>query len=429
MGMDNNPPKGTNDWFPEEFALRSYIFSKWREVCTKFGYQEYLAPVFERAEIYKAKSGEDIGGKELMMFNDKGGREYALRPEMTPSVTRMVTRVYGGLPKPLRWFSIANFVRNEKPQRGRNREFWQLNFDIFGSQSNAADIEVIRLALEIMLSFSPPEGSFTVQINNRRLIDFVLGEVAGVSTQLRGQVVRILDKTAKLSQIELTDRLKELGLNEHQIEILLKFVNSNDEASLVANLPQVETSRGLVEIREVLSYFANADLDKWMSFNPSIIRGFDYYDGMVFEVFDNHPENNRALFGGGRYNGLAELFGSQQIPAVGAAPGDETTKLFLQSWGLLKQVDANSREHYYAPLLSQDSKVNLTVEKIKNKLRAAGEIVISGLEVESLGKALKQANKFASQKIIILGDEELASGVYKVKDMQSGQEVEIKLSL
>jgi histidyl-tRNA synthetase len=425
--MDNTPPKGTNDWFPEEFALRSYIFSKWRAACIRFGYQEYLAPVFEKAEIYKAKSGEDIGGKELMIFNDKAGREYALRPEMTPSVTRMVTRVYGGLPKPVRWFSIANFVRNEKPQRGRNREFWQLNFDIFGSQSNAADIEVIRLAMEIMLSFSPPAGSFTVQINNRRLIDFVLGEVAGVSTQLRGQVVRILDKTAKLSALELSSRLKDLGLDDKQIELLLKFVSSHDEKSLVANLPQVEASQGLAEIREVLNYFADAGLDKWMSFNPSIIRGFDYYDGMVFEVFDNHPENNRALFGGGRYNGLAELFGSQQIAAVGAAPGDETTKLFLQSWDLLDQVNANAREHYYAPLLSGDSKVGLLLEKIKNELRSAGEIVMSGLEVESLGRALKQANKFTSHKIIILGDEELAAGVYKIKNMQTGEEREIKL--
>ncbi len=426
--MDNTPPKGTNDWFPEEFALRSYIFSKWREVCIRFGYQEYLAPVFERAEIYKAKSGEDIGGKELMMFNDKAGREYALRPEMTPSVTRMVTRVYGALPKPLRWFSIANFVRNEKPQRGRNREFWQLNFDIFGSQSNAADTEVIRLAMEIMLSFSPPEGSFTVQINNRRLIDFVLGDVAGVAQKLRGQVVRVLDKTAKLSPVELSGRLKELGLGDNQIEMLLKFVSSHDEASLVANLPQVEASQGLAEIREVLKYFADAGLSKWMSFNPSIIRGFDYYDGMVFEVFDNHPENNRALFGGGRYNGLAELFGSQQIPAVGAAPGDETTKLFLQSWGLLEQVNANTREYYYAPLLSGDSKVGLALEKIKNELRSTGEIVMSGLEVESLGKALKQANKYSSQKIIILGDEELVAGVYKIKNMQTGEEREIKLT-
>ncbi|MCA9386774.1 ATP phosphoribosyltransferase regulatory subunit, partial [Candidatus Dojkabacteria bacterium] len=153
MNLSNQPPKGTADWLPSEFAIRKYIFDTWREVCTRFGYEEYLTPIIESAEIYRVKSGEDVGGKELMTMFDRAEREYAIRPEMTPSVTRMVSKIYNDTPKPIRLFSIANYFRNEKPQRGRNREFWQLNFDIFGSDSINADVEIIQMAIEIMKAF------------------------------------------------------------------------------------------------------------------------------------------------------------------------------------------------------------------------------------------------------------------------------------
>ncbi|HXW00588.1 MAG TPA: ATP phosphoribosyltransferase regulatory subunit, partial [Anaerolineae bacterium] len=162
--LSNQPVKGASDWLPEEFAVRRYIFDTWRKINQQFGYEEYLTPIFESAEIYRAKSGEDIGGKELMVITDPAGRELAIRPEMTPSVTRMVTKFYRQAPKPLRLFSIANFWRNEKPQRGRNREFWQLNTDIFGSKAMAADLEILQLALQIMLAFNPPKGSFTLYL-------------------------------------------------------------------------------------------------------------------------------------------------------------------------------------------------------------------------------------------------------------------------
>jgi len=192
--ISNLPPKGTYDWFPQEFKVRKYIFDKWRKVCTSFGYEEYLTPIVESAEVYRAKSGEDVGGKELMTMTDRAGRELAIRPEMTPSVTRMVTRIYEQSQKPLRLFSIANFMRNEKPQRGRNREFWQLNYDVFGSDSVMADLEIIQIGLEIMLAFQPPKNSFTVFINNRALIDFILNQVAKITEEQRVEVVRTLDK-------------------------------------------------------------------------------------------------------------------------------------------------------------------------------------------------------------------------------------------
>ncbi|HTK03421.1 MAG TPA: HisS family protein, partial [Alphaproteobacteria bacterium] len=193
--MNNQPPKGTYDWLPEEFAVRKYIFDVWRQVCQRFGYQEYLTPLVEYADLYRAKSGEDVGGPELTVFEDRGGRELAIRPEMTPSVTRLVSQIYNAYPKPIRFFSIANFYRNEKPQRGRNREFWQLNFDIFGSDSFLSDLEILQMALEIMLAFGPPKKSFTLRINNRKLVNEILSDV---SADILPQVFRILDKFEKL---------------------------------------------------------------------------------------------------------------------------------------------------------------------------------------------------------------------------------------
>jgi histidyl-tRNA synthetase len=175
--LSNLPQKGTSDWTPEEFRVRKTIFDTWRKVCTSFGYQEYLCPILESADIYRAKSGEDVGGKELMSFFDQGGRELSIRPEMTPSVTRMVTRFYEQKPKPIKLFSIANFVRNEKPQRGRNREFWQLNIDTFGSNSILSDVEMLVLIIEMMLAFKAPKDSFKVNLNNRKLIDAILQDL------------------------------------------------------------------------------------------------------------------------------------------------------------------------------------------------------------------------------------------------------------
>ena len=242
----NLPPKGTSDWMPEEFRVRKYIFDTWRKVCKSFGYQEYLTPLVEYAEIYRAKSGEDVGGKELTTFRDRGDRELAIRPEMTPSVTRMVSRIYENSPKPLRFFSIANFMRNEKPQKGRNREFWQLNCDIFGSDKLNSDIEVLQLALEIMRAFNAPKESYTFYINNRKLIDFVLDRIIKVETSTRVDLVRVLDKWNKLNEEDLVEIFKDLNLSGFQVENLKLFMKSQNGVELLQNLPDISESKSRV---------------------------------------------------------------------------------------------------------------------------------------------------------------------------------------
>lgn len=391
--LTNQPPKGTYDWTPEEFVVRKYIFDTWRKVCQSFGYQEYLTPLVEYADLYRAKSGADVGGAELTVFEDRGGRELAIRPEMTPSVTRMVSKIYKESPKPLRLFSIANFYRNEKPQRGRNREFWQLNFDIFGSESSVADLEVLQIALEIMLAFNPPAGSFTMYINSRKLIDAVL---AGVENKV--DLMRLLDKSAKLP---------------------------DDVNPDILNLKRIESLPEYQEIKSLLDKLDSLGYSNWVKFDPKIMRGFDYYDGMVFEVFDNKAENSRSMFGGGRYNGLAGVFGGDSFPAVGCAPGDETTKLFLQSWNLIP------------PLSSNPSRVLVTVFspelldksiELSTKLRQEG--IATELYPEDRTKLEKQL-KYASQKgipyVAILGPEEVAKKVVKIKNMSTGEQKQLNI--
>jgi len=424
MTISNQPPKGTADWFPEEFQIRKYIFDTWRRVCAGYGYQEYLTPLVESADIYRAKSGEDIGGKELMSFFDQAGRELSIRPEMTPSVTRLVSQIYDSSPKPIRYFSIANFMRNEKPQRGRNREFWQLNVDVFGNKGETAELEILQMALDIVLAFNPPQYAFILCLNHRQLIDAAVALVSPDPSQNKS-IISLMDKWQKMSWMDFSGAMAKLGVDEDGLEKLQSFLSATSVKELVTALPELASNEGLMAIKQVMTDLELLGYGEYLEFKPSIIRGFDYYDGLVFEMFDNHPDNKRAMFGGGRYNGLAGIFGAKSFPAVGFAPGDETTKLFLESWGLLDQIKKESKvERYYVPLLSE--KLRLKTMRLAQNLRSDGKVVELGLEEQKLNKALEYANKSGADKVVIFGQYEDEMAMYKLKDMANGEEQECK---
>jgi histidyl-tRNA synthetase len=424
MALSNQPPKGTADWFPEEFQIRKYIFDTWRRVCVAYGYQEYLTPLVESAEIYRAKSGDDIGGKELMSFVDQAGRELSIRPEMTPSVTRLVSQIYDSAPKPIRYFSIANFMRNEKPQRSRNREFWQLNVDIFGNKSETAELEMLQMALDIVLSFRPPQYAFILCLNHRQLIDAAVAVISPEPSRNKA-IIGLMDKWQKMSWMDFSAALTELGVDESGLDKLQSFLSARSIKELVEAWPELADNEGLIAIKKVMVDLELLGYGEYLEFKPSIIRGFDYYDGLVFEMFDNHPDNKRAMFGGGRYNGLAGIFGAKSFPAVGFAPGDETTKLFLESWGLLEQIKQEVKaDKYYLPLLANNLK--LKTMRLAQSLRQSGKVVEVGLEEQKLGKALEYANKSGAEKMVIFGQYEDEMGLYKIKEMRGGAEQECK---
>lgn len=404
------------DFFPEQMRLRRYIFDTWRRVCEQFGYEEYQTPLLEEAALYRAKSGDEVGGKELFTLMDQGERELAIRPEMTPSVTRLVARRYQQWPKPIRLFNISNFARQERPQRGRNREFWQLNFDIFGEDSLMADVEILTMALEIMLAFNPPERSFVVRINSRVLLQEVLTDIVGVSTDIQQDVTRLMDKSGKLAPEAFIAAAEEIGLTSEQIAKLQEFLalEGIDHQTL-------SNSDGLQQVEFLLNQLAELGYPEWaVQFAPSLVRGFDYYDGMIFEVFDTNPENSRSLFGGGRYNGLASLFGVENFPAVGCAPGDETLALFLDAWGLAP--DLSDQRTVYVPALSDDVGYYFTLGR---ELRQQGLVVVNGLNAVTVGNALSEANKKGYDWVLIAGEQERQQGVFGLKNMQSGDQVTV----
>lgn len=435
--ISNQPPKGTSDWLPLEYAKRKYIFDTWRKVCLSFGYEEYLTPIIESADVYRAKSGEDVGGKELMTMVDRAGRELAIRPEMTPSVTRMVSKIYESSPKPIRLFSIANFLRNEKPQKGRNREFWQLNCDIFGSDSINADIEILQLAIEIMREFGATKDQFIVYYNDRRLIESLVTDFLKVDKSKISEATRILDKFGKINNDEFIIRLRqEVGAKIDNPSFLIDFLNLEEAAVAEVYATYFKDTENVKSAMLIDSKLEGLGLREYTKYNPSMVRGFDYYDGMVFEVFDKKDylkrkgqlktsESFRSLFGGGRYNGLAGIFGGQSFPAVGFAPGDETTKIFLEEYGLL-YIGQEDFKTYYVPIL-QENLSNKVLNLASILRQGEKNIVKVGLEPQKLGKALDYANKIQADYVVILGENELAEGKYILKDMKSGEQMELKL--
>ena len=423
MQLLNTPAKWTSDWFPDEYKVRKHIFDTWRKICLSYGFEEYLWPLVEPIDIWKAKSGEDVGGSELAQITNREGQldGLAIRPEMTPSVTRMVSRIWKETEKPLKWFSIANFYRNEKPQKGRNREFWQLNCDIFGEESLRADIEVLTLALELLRAFNPPTGSYKLKLNHRKLITGFLEEVLGITDEEKQKrITRLMDKYEKLSKADFEKLLHEIDATAN-MTFVEQFMEARSVEDLQKHFITLTGSESFREFEEIITTLKQLWYGEEIEFSGSLIRGFDYYDGMIFEMFDTNKDNPRALFGGGRYNGLANIFGVKWgISAVGFAPGDETMKLFLEGHGLIQDIQENKQEKYFLPLL--DETLFGDIQTLARILRKQGKNVLLGLSPKKLGKAIQLADKAGFSHVIIYGEDEKKAGNFVVKDLRSGEE-------
>lgn len=419
--LSNQPYKGCNDYVDIEFSKLEYIFSKWREVALKYGFREYLTPVLELAEIYEAKSGEDIK-KELFTLKDSAGRRLALRPEMTPSVSRLVSKIYASEPKPIKLFSIANFFRGERPQKGRDREFWQLNMDIFGSESIYSDLEILLSALDLMVNgFKAPKNSFILKLNNRKLINYFLDEVLKInSNEEKLNLVRKLDKFKKLDKKDFIKLLSDIGISKDNIEIIMIWMQSELD-DLAKLYPDLKNNHGYNEIVFLLKTLEDLGYEEFVKYSSELIRGFDYYDGIIFEIFDQNPSFSRSLFGGGRYNGLAEIFGSQNIPAVGYAPGSPIS-IFLDNWNLWPNLSKN-KTTYFLPILSKKNGNILKTLQLAQKLRNEGKIVDTGDNPVDLPKALSYANKRNFDFTIIYGEDEIIQNKYIIKNMTTGEQI------
>ena len=306
-------------------GITNHIFSTWKKVAERFGYQEYAASLLESAELYRSKGNDEIVNEQMFTFKDRGDREVALRPEMTPSLARMVAAKRKSLKFPLRWYTIANCFRYERPQRGRRREHWQLNADVMGIAGVEAEVEIISLAHAIMKEFGAKGEDFVIHVNNKKEVSAALLE-AGVEKENINALFRLFDKKEKISEEQYIEEELKLVKDVKKLNEVIEsqILLSNDADSSLGNWFQKVVSG----VKEKTGVSPN------ISFNPYLARGFDYYTGMIFEVFDTHEDNRRSLFGGGRYDNLLELFGVDPVPTVGFGMGDVTIRDFLETHGL-----------------------------------------------------------------------------------------------
>lgn len=410
------PYKGARDYYPEDKRIQNYIFTTWRKVVESFGYEAYDAPLLEPLEIYAAKTGQEIVNEQTYQFVDRGGRHVAIRPEMTPSVSRMVAARRQELAYPARWYNIAQFLRYERPQRGREREFWQLNTDIFGVPGVEADAEIIVMADRIMKAFGATSKMYTIRINNRRLINFMMADYLGLDVVQSQMMIKLFDRREKIS---LEDFYLQAGdiLGEELYYDGMKKIHKLIEATSMGQLPKdLLDSDAVREVQELFTLLHEAGVEN-ARFDISLMRGFDYYTGIVFEVFDNHPDNNRAMFGGGRYDGLVGLFGVDPVATVGMAPGATTTELFLRAHNLLPEF--TSTTDIYMIVLGD---VHKAAREVADKLREEGVKVAIDITDRKLDKQIKTAIKLGVIYMLFVGEQEVSESLYRLKDVAEENE-------
>ena len=420
--LSTQPYKGTRDFYPEQMRFRNWFFGKIREVLEKSAYEEYNAPMLESFEIYAAKSGEELASTQTYNFMDRGDRHLAIRPEMTPSVARMVAAKMYDLNMPLKWFAIPNMYRCEAPQRGRLREFWQLNVDIFGCDGFEADMDVIESAINILRVFGADETMFKVHINNRRFFNDVICAISGADADGAKKVSKIVDKKNKIPREVYEKEMRELGLNDEQIaKIDALYTMSVEEATALC-----PDSVGAKELADLFALLKETGLDKYCVFDFGIIRGLDYYTGTVFEVFDEAPENNRAMYGGGRYDNLVGLFvKNAKVSGVGYGMGDVTLENFLVTHNLVPDFSQGETKVLVARFNDVPYKeyINLT-----SCIRDAGTTCSLYLGTKKFGKQIDYAFKENYTHIVIMGGTEFENGVVKVKNLITREEVDVAIS-
>lgn len=415
--LSTNPYKGTRDYYPADKRVQNYIFGVWAKVAHRFGYEEYGAPLLEPLEVYAAKSGQELVGEQTYRFVDRGEREVVIRPEMTPSISRMVAAKRQELAYPARLFSIANFMRYERPQRGREREFWQLNVDLFGADGAVAEAEIITLGFEMMKAFGAKPDMYSIKINSRTVIDVMMHDYLGLDPIQAPLMVKLFDRKNKITNEEFRDQAIEIFGNDAAKEGLSKIAQLL-LAKGVDDMPkQIADTSAVEELKRLFNVLHERGVTN-AQFDISLMRGFDYYTGTVFEFFDTHPDNNRAMFGGGRYDGLVGLFGAEPLSAVGMAPGLTMTEVFLQSHGLMPEL-ASTTQVYIAVL--GDNTFD-GAAKLADRLREEDVNVELDITGRKIDKQIKTAVKKQIPYVLFVGENELKSQNYNLKDTHTGDE-------
>ena len=401
--------KGMRDFYPEGMAVRRWMFDIIREVSTQFGYQEFDGPCLEFIDLYAAKSGEELVKEQAFVFSSPGDDLLTLRPELTPTLARMVAQKQYEIPMPLRWWSIGPFWRYEKPQRGRTREFYQWNIDFVGTEAVVADAEIVAVAATFFKKAGLSPDQVCVYVNSRRLMDKAFSRLK-ISESLSGKVFRLVDKLDKLSKENWHSYALDSGLTESQVNGLLELLNKQD---------LWQESQELVEFFELIRAYGVED---YVSYNPKVIRGLDYYTGIVFEAYELGGKS-RAILGGGRYDNLVSDVGGKPLTGVGFAMGDVVIELILREKGVIPQ-ELGARPQVIVTLFDETTMIESL--QITNEIRNFGFTVVLYPDPDKLGKQFKFASKQSIPVAVVLGPDEIKNNQVAIKNLQTREQVIVK---
>lgn len=411
--LSTEPYRGTRDFYPEDVVVRNYMFDTMSRVVESYGYVEYDASMLEETALYKAKSGDEIVNEQTYSFIDRGGRDVTIRPEMTPTLARMIARRRKELAFPLRWYCIPNLFRYERPQRGRVREHWQLNVDIFGVDSVAADIETISVAYDIMRALGAINENFQLRINDRRIINFLLSDLLSVNDEHIHLLSKLIDRKVKIPEDDFAKQAEEI-LGE-KAGTFIDFLNNTDINDLPEGFAKNESVQALKKILKKLNKIGITNV----VYDPTIMRGFDYYTGMVFEIFDTGPKNNRSLFGGGRYDDLVGIFDVEKVSGVGFGMGDVTILDYLKTYDLIPESLCSSTDIYVCVCASEyENDANILARYLRDK----GINVAVDITSRKIPAQIKTADKKKIPFIVCVGEDEIKSGQYKLKELSKQKE-------
>ena len=403
--------KGTREFYPTEMAIRNWLYENIRKVSELFGYSEYDGPFLEPIDLYAAKSGEELVKEQSFVFPDRGGKLITLRPELTPSLARMVAQKQHQLIYPLRWWSFGPFWRYEKPQKGRTREFFQWNIDLIGFKSSEADAELIAICAEFFKQIGLSPENVKILINDRQLMDHKLSKL-GINASLKKKALNVIDHQDKMDHEVWKVYALDNGLTEEQFNGLEKILGNND------------LYRESIELPKIFNALENLGVQDYVQFDPKIVRGLDYYTGVVFEARDI-GKSTRAILGGGRYDDLVKDVGGEPLTGVGFAMGDVVLPIILEQYELLPNLQTNPTQ-ILVTIFDEDSiPISLTTASL---LRRDGFSVQTYPEVEKIGKQLKYANRCDIQFVLIIGPEEKEQGTVQVKDMNTREQSGVLIS-
>ena len=410
--------RGTRDFYPEDMRLRNWLFDNFDDAALLHGFQEYDAPVLESEELYTRKQGEEIT-QQLYNFKDKGDRKVALRPEMTPSLARMVMSRAGVLPMPIKWYSIPQCWRYERTQRGRGREHYQWNVDIWGTDAISADAELISVLVTFFRSVGLTEEDLVIKMSSRKVLEEVLGSL-GLEGDIFAKTCIIVDKMDKLPADVVSEQLGDLGLEKSAIQTIQSTLVIKDMSSLEEILGK--ESAAVTELTSLFSALEAYGISGWIEFDASIVRGLAYYTGPVFEAHDRAGEL-RAICGGGRYDKLLSTLGGKDLPATGFGFGDMVIMELLAEKGLVPELIGGVDD----VVISLSPELRNAAMSVATSLRSTGKSVDLVLEDKRLKWAFKHAERSGAQRLVMVMPDEWKEGKVKIKDLESGEEIEVSV--